>query len=79
MADDEKKLTFTAVRQDRNTRETPSWRFEVRPGCYVTLFDDGRTRFLMNETDEYEVKPKNADARYPGTKMIEHKPKGDGV
>ena len=75
MAEEEKKFAFTAVRRPGNARETPSWRFEVAKGCWVTLFDDGRTRFLMDETEEHKVEHKNRDARYPGTKMIETKPK----
>jgi hypothetical protein len=73
--EDEKKYTFTAVRRHGSARETPSWRFQVAEGCWVTLFDDGRTRFLMDETDEHKVEHKNRDARRPGAKMIETRSK----
>lgn len=75
MANDEETFTFTAYRQRGNARETPSWRFEVRPGCWVTLFDDGRTRFLMDETDDYKVTGTAKSVYRPGARMIEHKPK----
>ncbi|MDX8142731.1 hypothetical protein SK854_11460 [Lentzea sp. BCCO 10_0061] len=75
MPDDEQTFEFTAVRRPGNARETPSWRFRVREGCWVTLFDDGRTRFLMDPTEEYKVEHKNRDADHPGTKLIETKPK----
>jgi hypothetical protein len=75
MADDEKTFVFTAVRRPGSARETPSWRFQVREGCWVTLFDDGRTRFLMDETAAHEVIGKNRDRYRPGARMIETKPK----
>jgi len=75
MAEHEKKFEFTAVRRPGNARETPSWRFEVSEGCWVTLFDDGRTRFLMDETAGYKVTGTNRSVYRPGAKMIETKPK----
>jgi hypothetical protein len=75
MPQDETKFEFTAIRRPGSARETPSWRFEVREGCWVTLFDDGRTRFLMDETDDYQVTGKNQDRYRPGARMIETKPK----
>ncbi|WP_177220936.1 hypothetical protein [Lentzea xinjiangensis] len=66
---------FTAIRQPGNARVTPSWRFQVSDGCRVILFDDGHTRFLMDETADYKVTGTNRSVHRPGAKMIETKSK----
>lgn len=54
--------SFSGVRQERKG-DTPSTRFEVRPGCYLTLFDDGRTKFTVNEVESgLKIRVKNKDS-----------------
>ncbi len=72
---DSVSTTFVGIRQDRSARETPSVRYEVRPGCYVTLFDDGRTRFTIDPAvanrKVHHVVDNNSNL--PGGKLIETK------
>ena len=70
---DEVMTMFSGRRQDRNSRETPSVRYEVVSGCYVTIFDDGRVRFTI---DPVKANRKVSHvitntSNLPGGKMIE--------
>jgi hypothetical protein len=65
---EEVRTTFVSRRQDRNSRETPSVRYEVSEGCFVTVFDDGRVRFTIDPVKsgrKVHDRPHN-DSNLPG-------------
>jgi hypothetical protein len=64
--------TFEGVRQE-SSRTAPSVRYEVRPGCFLTLFDDGRTRFTIDpvKSGRKVTGTFNNRSNLPGGKMIE--------
>lgn len=67
--------TFEGRRQDRSSRETPSVRYEVSPGCWVTIFDDGRVRFTIDpvKSGRRVGHVITNTTTLPGGKMIETK------
>jgi len=69
------RTTFEGRRQDRNSRETPSVRYEVSPGCHVTIFDDGRVRFTIDPvaSGRRVAHVITNTTTLPGGKMIETK------
>lgn len=70
---DEVRTVFVGRRQDRNSRETPSVRYEVAPGCHMTIFDDGRVRFTIDPVKAGRTvsdRPNNT-SNLPGGKLIE--------
>lgn len=67
----EKPVTFTAKRYEGDDRETANVRFEVAPGCWVTVFDDGRVRFRIDPADGYRVGYRSTGKDYPGSQLIE--------
>ncbi|MEV8440775.1 hypothetical protein AB0425_25645 [Actinosynnema sp. NPDC051121] len=54
---------------------TPYTVYDVADGCTVTLFDDGRVRMTMKPAEGWIVDVKSTDARFPGAKMLELRPK----
>lgn len=51
MEEIEEAPTLIWVRQPGDRRRTASWRSEVADGCFLTLFDDGRTKFVARQVD----------------------------
>lgn len=74
----EEVLTVTGVRQEGDRRRTGSYRYEVADGCYLTLFDDGRVRFLIDPRPDRDVRVVNVNtSNRPGAKLIETRPRSD--
>jgi hypothetical protein len=67
--------TFTAVRYEGDKQQGPSVRFEVSPGCFVTVFDDGHVRFRVNESDDYSVSSYPRKSSTPTHHILETKMK----
>jgi hypothetical protein len=67
----EKTVTFTAKRYDGDTRETANVRFEVSPGCWVTVFDDGRVRFRFDPDERFRVNHRSTSTNVPGAHQME--------
>ncbi|MGQ0840403.1 hypothetical protein [Actinokineospora sp.] len=68
--------TFHGRRHPTGTNGgTPYTIYDVADGCTVTLFDDGRVRMTMKPDADWAVEVKETDARFPGAKMLELKPK----
>ncbi len=68
----EEVLTVTGVRQEGNARQTGSYRYEVADGCYLTLFDDGRVRFLVDPRPDRVIRVVNTNtSNRPEAKLIE--------
>ena len=67
-------LHVTGVRQPGDSRRTGSYRYEVADGCFLTLFDDGRVRFLIDPRPHRTIRivPSNTSNR-PGAALIETK------
>lgn len=76
MADD--VLRVNGVRQEGHSRRTGGYRYEVADGCFLTLFDDGRVRFLVDPRPDRSIHVVNTNtSNRPGAKMIETKFKND--
>ncbi|CRK61574.1 hypothetical protein [Alloactinosynnema sp. L-07] len=72
MADD--VLRVDGVRQEGDARRTGSYRYEVADGCFLTLFDDGRVRFLIDPRPDRTIRVvKSNESNRPGAKLIETK------
>lgn len=64
-------LRVTGKRYETGLNGSPPFdRFEVAPGVFLSLFDDGRVKVRMDPADGCEVKVKQKDATYPGSKML---------
>lgn len=64
-------LRVTGTRYESGLNGSPPFtRYEVAPGVWLTVFDDGRTRVRMDPTDTHDVKVKTKDTTYPGTKIL---------
>ncbi|MBB5958230.1 hypothetical protein FHS29_004838 [Saccharothrix tamanrassetensis] len=72
----EEVLRVTGVRYEGDSRKTGSYRYEVADGCFLTLFDDGRVRFLVDPRPDRTIHVVNTNtSNRPGAKLIETKPK----
>jgi hypothetical protein len=71
----DEQLTFIATRYAGDRRKTASRRFEVAPGAWVTLFDDGRVKFLVDPPTGFKVIHQSVDGDHPGRQVLktEHK------
>lgn len=61
------------MRQPGDRRRTASWRSEVDDGCFLTLFDDGQTKFvarLVDLRDGFVIETAEDPAENPGGAMI---------
>jgi hypothetical protein len=68
----EEVLRVTGVRQEEDGRRTGSYRYEVADGCFLTLFDDGRVRFLIDPRPDRKIHVVNTNtSNRPGAKLIE--------
>jgi hypothetical protein len=76
----EEILRVAGVRQEGDSRKTGSYRYEVADGCFLTLFDDGRVRFLIDPRPGRNITVVNNNtSNRPGAKLIEtkYKPTAD--
>ncbi len=70
----EEVLRVAGVRQDGDSRRTGAYRYEVADGCFLTLFDDGRVRFLIDPRPDRDIRVVNTNrSNRPGAKLIETK------
>jgi hypothetical protein len=73
MGDNEVRRTFTGVRVAGDSRRTGSVRFEVSPGCVLTLFEDGRVRFRIDPQDGRKIVHWRNNSNKPGAQLLETK------
>lgn len=68
----EEILRVTGARQEADSRRTGLYRYEVADGCFLTLFDDGRVRFLIDPRPHREIRVVTTNtSNRPGAKLIE--------
>lgn len=67
------EVTFTGRRVAASRSGTGYARYEVGPGCFLTLFDDGSVRFAVKPTPGWSIKPWHNDSNAPGAHVVDVK------
>ncbi len=65
------EATYPATRYEGDKQQAPNVRFEVAPGCFVTVFDDGRVRFRIDPQDGRSAVYWRNESNVPGARILE--------